>query len=119
MIYVFNNCGEDDIDNCRNLEMREYAEKVKKYIDKPIKEIDLKVGNQGTHHFYSFKSSQFGLPTKATYNKLIEHFKIDKMEGFIPFDKLKFNNMIYNPQKTEGKPYKCNKTEYKGEVYGM
>jgi hypothetical protein len=109
MIYIFNNCGEDDIDNCRNLEMRAYAEKVKKYIDKPIKEIDLKVGNQGTHRFYRTKSSQFGLPTKATYNKLIEHFKIDKMEGFITFDKLKFNNMIYNPQKTEGKPYKTYK----------
>ena len=114
MIYIFNNCGEDDIDKCRNLEMRTYAEKVKKYIDKPIKEIDLKVGNQGIHHFYSFKSSQFGLPTKATYNKLIEHFNIDKMEGYLPFDKLLFENikMIYNPQKTEGKPYK---TIRKGE----
>ena len=120
MIYIFNNCGQNDIDKCRNLEMRAYAEKVKKYIDKPIKEIDLKVGNQGTHHFYKFKSSQFGLPTKATYNKLIEHFKIDEMIGFIPFDKLLIENikMIYNPQKTEGKPYKCNKAGYKGEVYG-
>jgi len=119
MIYVFNNCGEDDIDNCRNLEMRAYAEKVKKYIDKPMKEIDLKVGNQGTHHFYCFKSSQFGLPTKATYNKLIEHFKIDEMIGFIPFDKLLIENikMIYNPQKTEGKPYKTI-GKYKCEVYG-
>ena len=121
MIYIFNNCGEDDIDNCRNLEMRAYAEKVKNYIDKPIKEIDLKVGNQGTHRFYAFKTSQFRLPKKATYDKLIEHFKIDKMNGFIPFDKLKpFETikMIYNPQKTEGKPYKSNYTGYKGEVYG-
>jgi len=120
MIYIFNNCGEDDIDNCRNLEMRAYAEKVKKYIDKPLKEIDLKVGSRGTHHFYRFKSSQFGLPTKATYNKLIELFNIDKMEGFIPFEKLLFENikMIYNPQKTEGKPYKNNNLKYKGEVYG-
>lgn len=108
MIYVFSNIGEDDIDNCRNLEMRAYAEKVKKYIDKPIKEIDNKIGNQGIHHFYSFKSSQFELPTKKTYDILIEHFKIDKMEGFIPFDKLLFEKitMVYNPQKIEGKPYK-------------
>jgi len=118
MIYIFNNCGEDDIDNCRNLEMRAYAEKVKNYIDKPIKEIDLKVGNQGTHHFYSFKSSQFGLPTKATYNKLIEHFNIDKMKGYLPFDKLQFNNMIYNPQKTEGKPYKTKGDRDLCGVYG-
>ena len=120
MIYIFNNCGEDDIDNCRNLEMRAYAEKVYTYINKTLKQITDIMGNRKTEHFFYFKSSQFGLPTKATYNKLIEHFKIDKMEGFIPFDKLKpFETikMIYNPQKTEGKPYKCNKTEYKGEVY--
>ena len=107
MIYIFNNCGEDDIDNCRNLEMREYAEKVYTYINKRPKEITDIMGNRKAEHFfYRTKSSQFGLPTKATYNKLIELFNIDKMEGFITFDKLKFNNMIYNPQKTEGKPYK-------------
>ncbi len=106
MIYVFNNCGEDDIDNCRNLEMREYAEKVYTYINKRPKEITHIMGNRKAERFFYFKSAQFGLPTKATYNKLIELFNIDKMEGFIPFDKLKFNNMIYNPQKTEGKPYK-------------
>ena len=119
MIYIFNNYEENDIDNCRNLQMREYAEKVKKYINKPRKEIELKVGNQGIRHFLLFKSSQFGLPTKTTYNKLIEHFNIDKMEGFIQFDKFKFENikMIYNPQKTEGKPYKI-KGKDKGEVYG-
>jgi DNA modification methylase len=109
MIYIFSCIGEDDIELKRNLEMRKYAEKIKDYINKPIKEIDNKVGNQGIHHFYSFTSSQFGLPTKNTYDKLIEHFKIDKMNEFIKFEDLKkFDTvkMVYNPQKTEGKPYK-------------
>ena len=121
MIYIFNNCGEDDIDNCRNLEMRAYAEKVYTYIDKTPKQITDIMGNRKAEHFfYGTKSSQFGLPTKATYNKLIEHFNIDKMEGFIPFDKLLFENikMIYNPQKTEGKAYKTKAGRDLGEVYG-
>ena len=122
MIYIFSNDNNDDVDNCRNLEMRAYAEKVYTYINKRPKEITDIMGNRKAEHFfYRTKSSQFGLPTKATYNKLIEHFKIDKMEGFIPFDKLKpFETikMIYNPQKTEGKPYKCNNAGYKGELYG-
>jgi len=109
MIYVFSNIGEDDIKLCRNLEMRKYAEKVKNYINKPIKQIDILIGNKGVHHFYSFKSTQFELPTKKTYDKLIEHFKIDKMEGFIKFEDLKpFERieLVYNPQKIEGKAYK-------------
>jgi site-specific DNA-methyltransferase (adenine-specific) len=110
MIYIFSNDNNDDIDNSRNLEMREYAEKVYTYINKTPKQITDIMGNRKAEHFfYGTKSSQFGLPTNATYNKLIEHFKIDKMEGFIPFDKFKpFETikMIYNPQKTEGKPYK-------------
>lgn len=119
MIYIFNNCGEDDIDNCRNLQMRAYAEKVYTYIDKTPKQITDIMGNRKAEHFfYRTKSSQFGLPTKATYNKLIEHFNIDKMEGFIPFDKLQFNNMIYNPQKTEGKPYKTKGDRDLCGVYG-
>ena len=122
MIYIFSNIGEDDINICRNLEMRAYAEKVFTYINKTLKQITDIMGNRKAEHFYySNKSTQFGLPTKATYNKLIELFNIDKMEGFLPFDKLKpFETikMIYNPQKTEGKPYKCNNSGYKGEVYG-
>jgi DNA modification methylase len=123
MIYLFSNDNHNDIDVSRNLEMKAYAEKVKKYISKPIKEIDSKVGNQGTHHFlYRYKSSQFALPTKATYDKLIDHFNINMMDGFIPFDELKpFDNikMIYNPQKTQGKPYKSKGGEtYSQEVYG-
>ena len=113
MIYVFSSIGENDIQKSRNLEMREYAEKVNKYINKPIKEIDEKVGNQGIHHFYSFKSSQFGLPTKKTYDKLIEHFKIN--EDLKPFEKI---GVVYNPQKTEGKPYKSKGEILKTHIYG-
>ena len=115
MIYIFRFEGnENDINNERNIELRKYAEKVKNYINKPQKEIDILLGNQGIHHFYSFKSSQFGIPTNKNYDKLIEHYKINEMEDYMTYDEMKGKwekpkekpMSIYNPQKTKGKPYK-------------
>lgn len=108
-IYVFSD-ADDDLENKKNKELRSYAEKVKKYIGKSLKIIDKKIGNQGIHHFYSFTSTQFGIPIEKNYNKLIEIYKINEMEGFIDYKTLKSkwdDEMVntYNPQKTEGKPY--------------
>ena len=116
-IYVFSD-ADDDLENKKNKELRSYAEKVKKYIGKSLKIIDKKIGNQGIHHFYSFTSTQFGIPIEKNYNKLIEIYKINEMEGFIDYKTLKSkwdDEMVntYNPQKTEGKPYK---TKGKGTV---
>lgn len=124
MIYVFSYSG-DDLLNERNMELRQYAKKVKKYINKPLKQIDKLLGNMGIHHFYSFKSTQFGLPTEINYNKLIEHFKINEMKDYIKYDEMKkkwdvSNKSTYNPQKTPGKPYvvKGHKIKNK-DVYGQ
>jgi len=108
-IYVFSD-ADDDLENKKNKELREYAEQVKKYIGKSLKIIDKKIGNQGIHHFYSFTSTQFGIPIEKNYNKLIEIYKINEMEGFIDYKTLKSiwdDEMVntYNPQKTKGKPY--------------
>ena len=52
--------------------MREYAEKVKNYIDKPYTQIKKYFGNNNSDHFMNrYKSSQFSLPTEETYNKLL------------------------------------------------
>jgi len=126
MVYVFsNNTNNDDLDNSRNLGLRSYAKQVKEYINKNIKEIDKAVGNQGIHHFYSFTSTQFGLPTEKTYNKLIEVYKLDKMEGFRTLEDLQNEwekirePTTYNPQKTEGKPWKVKGHKLKSDnVYG-
>jgi len=115
-IYIFNNDNNekyDDVDLVRNKELREYAKKVKKYINKPLKTINKDLGNEGIVHFYCFGSSQFGLPTDKNYNKLIEKYGIDKMEGFKTYEEMKELEEkpppkpqgTYNPQKTEGKPY--------------
>ena len=126
MVYVFAYTNTDDLENNRNLGLRAYAERVKTYINRPIKEIDKDVGNQGIHHFYSFKSTQFELPTEKTYNILIEKYKINDMPEFRDYQSLKnewdnSNKLTYNPQKTEGKPYKTNGRDdvgvYSNKVY--
>ena len=107
-IYIFSN-EEDDTDIVRNKELREYSKKVFDYINTSKKDIINKLG-QGLDHFFRYSSSQFSLPIEENYNKLIEEFNIDKMENFKPYAEMKDLEelTIYNPQKTEGKPYKTN-----------
>jgi len=109
MMYLFHNNKNIDLDCNRNIKSRAYGKKCKDFINKSAKHIDEVVGNQGCRHFLgAFTSSQFRLPTEATYNKLIEHFKLNEMEGFKPYNELDTKYKIkwtYNPQKTEGKPY--------------
>lgn len=122
MIYIFSTPDNADLENNRNLELREYAAKVKKYINKSLKQINKILGNRKAEHFFYINSTQFALPTFKTYIKLIDNFNIDHMEGFIPYDEIK--NMwekdpkTYNPQKTKGKPYKTSGGKYKKDVYG-
>ena len=121
MVYVFNNSNNDDVELTRNKDMRKYAEKVKNYINKPYSQIKKDFGNGNTSRFLTrYTLSQFSLPTEETYNKLIELYNIDKMDGFIKFDNLDFENYTYNPQKKEGKPYKFKGHELKNkDVYGI
>tara|TARA_R110000765_G_scaffold426607_1_gene542834 strand:+ start:1763 stop:3160 length:1398 start_codon:yes stop_codon:yes gene_type:complete len=121
-IYVFNNDNNDDIEIKRNLELRKYAEKVFKYIGKNRTQIEKDVGNTGIHHFYSTKGVQFDLPIEKNYKKLIELYNIDKMEGFLKYDDMvdkweKEPITTYNPQKTEGTPYKTKEHNNAGYYY--
>lgn len=123
MMYLFHNYKDIDLDCNRNIENRAYAKKCKDFINKSMKEIEHIMGNRSFEHFFRITSTQFGLPTEATYNKLIEHFKLNKMEGFKCFNELdppykSERNWTYNPQKTKGKPYKTNGNSTIISVYG-
>ena len=121
MIYIFNNTGESDIEISRNLEMREYSKQIYKFINKPLKQINKDIGNRTAEHFFYFKTSQFLLPTKEAYNKLIELYKINEMIGYKSFEELTKEKIImtYNPQKTPGKPWKIKGHKIKTDVYGQ
>jgi len=123
-IYVFGNDNKDDLENIRNKDLRAYAQKVKDYIGKGVTQINKDMKNTKAQHFFGMiNSSQFGIPTETTYNKLIELYRINEMSEFIEHDKLK--NMwekekepTYNPQKTEGTSYKC-KQGQQTNLYGI
>ena len=121
MIYIFNSSNTNDIELNRNLDMRAYAKKVYEFINKGQKQINTDFGNMKTVHFFSFRTSQFSLPTKETYDKLIELYDINKMDGFLTYDQMKFESVkyTYNPQKTPGKPFKVKACSYRKDAYGL
>lgn len=98
---------------------RDYFKKVMDFIGLNLKQINTKLGHRRAEHTFYIDSTQYGLCTEKTYNELIEMFGIDKMQGFINWDKLNIENKefiknefdgknprIYNPQMTKGKEYK-------------
>jgi len=107
MIYIFAHI-RDDLRIERNLELRQYAQKVREYIGLPYKEIRDIFGNSSMSHFYGFKNKRFGLPTEKNYKKLTELFNLEEMQGFMPYEEMKSKweklKLTYNPQKTKGKP---------------
>jgi len=128
MIYIFfdpKNYNYNDIQNIRNLDLRNYFKKVLKFINKPKNKIIIDVG-QCVDHCFRFSSSQFSLPTEETYNKLIEIYKINEMKDFIIYKDLqsqwtkppKKKTTTYNPQKTKGKPYTVKEHSKYNSVYG-
>ena len=64
---------------------REYSKKVFDYISKPKKEVIKTIG-QRVDHFFRFNSSQWGMPTKETYDDLVSVYKINEMDGFLSFE---------------------------------
>ena len=122
MMYLFHPDKDIDLDCNRNIESRAYGKKCKDFINKSMKEIEHIMGNRSFEHFF-YRSTQFSLPTEATYNKLIEHFKLNEMEGFKPYNELETpykseRKWTYNPQKTEGKRYKIKGGGRVASVYG-
>lgn len=116
MIYVFKSgIPISDVNIEYNKELREYAEKLNKYINKSRKQLKEELGNGCTEHFLgSYNSTQFSLPSLITYNKLIKLYEIEKMDGFMTYEDMrkkretvKTIKQTYNPQKTIGKPYKA------------
>jgi site-specific DNA-methyltransferase (adenine-specific) len=105
--------------------LREYAKQLFEFIGKKKKEIFADMGNQSVCHFMRTASTQFNLCTEKCYNDLIRLYGIDKMGGYIKFDKLKIDNIawldsfprVYNPQMTKGEPYKLKQGSI-GEAFG-
>ena len=71
-----------------NHPLRQYFAKVIAFLDVPKTAVTRKLGTRAQHCF-NVDGNQFSLCTAETYADIIEHYHIDQMEGFLPFDELK------------------------------
>jgi site-specific DNA-methyltransferase (adenine-specific) len=112
--------------------LRPYFKLVFEYIGHTKKTIIDRIGQRADHTF-RFNSSQFSLCTKEAYEDIIYNFCIDKMDGFMLFDKLaeidrpfksKLNDDCNNINPAtfnlwEGNKYKSNILKYKKDYNGF
>lgn len=75
-----------DMNNFKTL--RNYFEGLQKYLGTTKKAILEKIGQRADHCF-RWGSSQWDLPTEATYNALIGEFEINSWEGFKTYEELR------------------------------
>jgi DNA modification methylase len=111
--------------------LREYFKRVTDFIGFNKKIIIERIG-QKADHVLRTNSTQFTLCTEQTYNELIEHFKINEMQGFKTFAELKPIDQEYRTELIErmtkeaphtfnlweGKKYKSNVLKYKKDYNG-
>ena len=98
--------------------LRPYFKKIYEFINHTKKTILSEIG-QKADHVFRFNSSQFSLCTEETYNKLIELYCIDKMEGFRSFNDLSKEKFASTFNLWEGNKYKSNILKYKKDYSGF
>lgn len=88
------------------IELRNIFKDIFIKINKKKKDIMKDLG-QGLDHCFRFNSSQWSLPTKENYEKMIQWYNIQNVPTY-EYLKEKYEDeffRIYNPQETQGKPY--------------
>jgi len=76
-----------DVNNFQPL--RQYFKELQEFIGLRLKKINEKLGHRKVEHGFYHSSTQWDLPTIETYNELIQHFQIDKWEGFKEYETLR------------------------------
>ena len=87
-VLVFRPPRKDDLEIQFNKELRAYFKQVNEFIGLGLKKINDILGHRKAEHSFYVATSQFDLCTKETYAQLIQHFKIDQMEGFLNYEAL-------------------------------
>jgi site-specific DNA-methyltransferase (adenine-specific) len=103
--------------------LRDYAIKILKWIEEPRKSVLEYIG-MGNIRFFRIKQNEFAKPTKKAYDKIIQLFEINEMDGFITYNEiLKIDTEYKNTTKStfnlwEGNKYKSNILKYKKDYDG-
>jgi len=104
--------------------LRPYFKQVFDFIGGSKKYI-MEIVGQRADHVFRINSSQFDLCTLETYNDIVKHFNINKMQGFKEFDYLQgIDNQFKNTFAStfnlwEGNKYKSNILKYKKDYNGF
>ena len=112
--------------------LREYFKQMRKYIKATTKEINNTLGNRMSSHYFT-GGAQFSIPGERDYNKLIQAYRIDGMEGFKPLAELKAVDIEYRQNLIkemteqypstfnlwEGNKHKSNILKYKKDYTGL
>jgi len=100
--------------------LRPYFKMILEYIGLNKKTIVEAIG-QSADHCFRVDSSQFSLCTEKTYNKLIEIYGIDKMQGFRTFESIsnESDGLTSTFNLWEGGKFKSNILEYKKDYDGL
>lgn len=100
--------------------LREYFSKVLDYIGEGMSSINKRLGHRRAEHSFYITSTQFSLCSEKTYNELIEHYGIDRMDGFIPYEELREIDRKYDSvfNLWQGGKYKSNILRYKKDYDG-
>ncbi len=95
--------------------LRAYFKNVMLFLDLKLKDINRIMGHRRAEHSFYINSTQFGLCTTNTYQEIIELFNIDKMNGFMSWDKLKEVDNSFRPtfNLPHDAKYKSNILKYK------
>jgi DNA modification methylase len=97
-----------------NIDGREYFNNIKNYIGKSIKQINEIIGNRFAEHCFYYKSKQFNLPNKKTYEILTDKFNLSEFSDYLKYDEMiKKFDFTYNAQGLlkKDKPKKVNKKD--------
>lgn len=99
--------------------LRPYFKMVLEFVGLNKKTIVEAIG-QSADHCFRVDSSQFSLCTEKTYNKLIEIYGIDKMQGFRTFESIsnESDGLTSTFNLWEGGKFKSNILEYKKDYNG-
>ena len=69
--------------------LREYFKELQEYLGLSLKKVNETLGHRKAEHCFYWKTSQWDLPTKETYQELKEVFQIDKWIGFREYESLR------------------------------
>lgn len=100
--------------------LRHYFAKVRDYVGLTKKAIIDAIGQRADHSFRT-DSTQFSLCTEATYDALIDRYRIDRMPGFMPYEELREIDRKYDSvfNLWQGGKYKSNILRYKKDYDGF